>query len=259
MPTSKNTFILDIDDTLYHMDCRLHDRIKKRICDHANKTPELRSRVFAWLGEDRVILPEDLGIIFPSIVATYQTHYPQKLEEYLDEVYGDDYHFIQPDPPLVQTILMADELGKQLVIYSNSPSSQEIHKDFHVQKVLRRLGFPPVFVDKMRLKSYDLLLAVQQGAGKPTLEGMKKFVDYMKIDPADAVFLDDFLASLAAGQSLGMECLWIWNSASSPKLSELAKAKELGINKSESAAQAIHSLLFTPKKREANRSGWPLA
>lgn len=226
---SRGVFVFDTDDTLYRMDSGLHDGVKARICKHANASQDLRARAKEWIGEDRDFRPQDLGTIFPIIVMEYNRKSPQLLESYFEEVYGNDYTKVAPDPQLVEAVLKLERAGKRIVLYTNGPSSLDPAKDFHVQKVLKRLGFDNAFVDRLRGNSYDLVMSVMAGAGKPTKEGLDNFLRDMHVDPADAVFFDDGVKNLKTGVEAGMKGVWTWTTKTPPDAQEFVLAEKLGL------------------------------
>jgi FMN phosphatase YigB (HAD superfamily) len=186
-----DTVIYDTDDTKYSVASGLHGLIKARICAHANATRGIRARARAWLGEDRDFRTGDLGRIFPLIVAAQQEEGRETLKTYLDAIYDLDYGMIAPDPRLTGALKTARERGIRLMDYTNGPSSPAPGEDFHVQKVLRRLGADDDLVEHLRPQTYDLLKSVAAGAGKPTPQGLANFLRDMKVDPRRSLMIDD--------------------------------------------------------------------
>lgn len=238
----RSTWVFDVDDCLYTIDCGLHDQIKKRICHHANDNDDIRGWTMNWLGEDRNIEPEDLGTVFPKIVSAFIKERPEQLEQYLDEVYGDDYSFIKPNSKLVRSFEEAQNRGVRIVFYTNGPSSPEPTKNYHTQKVLQRLGFSQEFNNHARQNTYDLIKSVKAGHGKPTEQGMKNFLTDLSIDPANALYFDDSPKNLRTGTNLGMRAIWTWTSKKRPKKADEDLAKDIGALKTRNTGKAVHNL-----------------
>jgi FMN phosphatase YigB (HAD superfamily) len=226
---SKGTFVFDVDDTLYRMDSGFHNGVKSRICADANATPDIRNKAKGWLGEDRDFLPQDLGTIFPLIVMEYNRKGDQFLEAYFEKVYGNDYTEITPDPRLVNAILQLEKSGKRIVLDTSGPSSSDPSKDMHVQKVLKRLGFDDAFVNRLRGNTYDLIMSVKDGAGKPTKECLDNFLKTLKVDPSDAVFFDDGVKNLETAVDAGMKGVWNWTTKTPPDIKDVTVADSLGV------------------------------
>jgi len=218
--TNFDTYIFDVDDCLYPIDCGLHESIKKRICQHANATPSIRNMAKEWLGKDRDIMESDLGILFPLIVMQYQKSSPDDLENYFDLVYGQDYDLIKKDTDLVAAIQTLKAKGKDIYIYTNGPSSIDPSRDSHVQKVLKSLGFDDSFVQDMRNKTYDLKMSVNAGVGKSTNQGFKNMLSHFNIQSKKAVFLDDGVKNLLPAKHFGLSAVWTWTTTKKPKQSE---------------------------------------
>jgi FMN phosphatase YigB (HAD superfamily) len=186
-----DTVIYDTDDTKYPVASGLHSLIKARICAHANSAPAIRARAREWLGEDRDFGDADLGRVFPLIVEAQHQDGRESLTSYLDAVYDLDYGMIVPDPRLIGALEQARARGLRLMDYTNGPSSPVPGEDFHVQKVLRRLGADDDLVETLRPETYDLLKSIAAGAGKPTVKGLADFLGAMKVDPRRSLMIDD--------------------------------------------------------------------
>lgn len=197
----------------------------------------------SWLGEDRNIEPEDLGTVFPEIVSTFINKKPDQLEQYLDEVYGNDYSLIKPDTKLARSFEQAQNKGVRIVFYTNGPSSPEPETNYHTQKVLRRLGLSKEFNNYARQNTYDLVKSVKAGHGKPTEQGMKNFLTDLSIDPANALYFDDSPKNLRTGTDLGMRAIWTWTSKTPPKKANKDLAKQIGAFRTRNVSKTVHDLV----------------
>ncbi len=240
--TDRRVWMLDVDDTMYPIDSGLHDRIKARICANANRTTAIRSQALPWIGADRDFKPEDLGVIFPNILGSFLQANPAGLEGYLNKVYGNDYTLIQPSPRLVQAFQSAQDKEVRVVFYTNGPSSPDPGKDYHTQKVLKRLGLSDTFNQYARQNVYDLIQSVQAGYGKPSEQGMDNALNTLRIDPAGALFFDDGVKNLKTAAARGMKTVWAWTSAKQPAPADEQLAQQIGAVRIYDIAEAVETL-----------------
>jgi len=167
---------------MYPVSCGLHAQLKQRIVDNANNSAGLKE-IFG------IVAAEDLGTVFPQIVAYYKAQGTEEVQAYLDTIYDLDYSMIPPDPDLVKNMEEAKSLGLEIFIYTNSPA-------FHVVKVMEQLGFTAPLVDNDHI--YDLFVSQ-----KPTPEGFAAFVENAGFDPKEAAFADDGSDNLVSAKLIG--------------------------------------------------------
>ena len=141
------TYILDVDDTIFHADTHLHDAIQRKICDDANVNRELLASREEWrdagrISCDGILKPADLAWAFPLIVDVYRCINRNALTGYLRRVYDVDYSVIPPQPAFVAAIDTLRAHGKRLVFYTNGPFGT-LDCPLHVNKILHQLGFAP--------------------------------------------------------------------------------------------------------------------
>lgn len=220
----RSTWVLDVDDCLYDMACGLHENIKNNIirvyaqmAANDEKGTALKHIVGEILSQqgyqveslDR-ITKDELGYAFPAIVQASQSLYPDSFHQIMDQFYGDDYHLIKPDRELIDAFNIAISKGIQIYLYTNGPSSSELKRDLHVQKILQSHGCDDDFINQMRGRCYDLLMSVAAGFGKPSPQGMQHMIQAMKINPYHALMADDGIKNLKTAHECGMAVLWTW-------------------------------------------------
>lgn len=222
-----NTYIFDVDDTLYPIDCGLHDRIKERILAHARSAPEVLALALATNGRQE-IKEEDLNALFPRIVMLYAEKSTAALDEYYAQIFGNDYHLIPKNPSLVKAIKDLQAQGKRIVIYTNGPSAVAGQAPQHVQKALSALGFDADFIEAIRHETYDLTMSVKAGAGKPSLKGFQNMLAHFNIKAKESVFIDDSVSNLATAHKLGLKTVWAWTSRKKPREQDNFQAAQIG-------------------------------
>lgn len=243
----QRVWILDVDDCLYRIASGLHDQIKTNIVETWNAMPadepqtqaikQAFDRIVQEQGftTDSTIQMEEnaLGTAFPAIVqALQETVSADEFGAYMNAFYGDAYDLITPDPDLVEAIDIARNKGIEVYLYTNGPSSQDSSEDFHVQKVLAALGFQEEAIATFRENTYDLLMSIEKGRGKPTAESFEDFLDHFDINPDEAVMFDDGMKNLKTAAQYGVLPVWTWTTSDQePSSADQLSAYELGVKR----------------------------
>lgn len=253
---ARDIWVLDVDDCLYDMACGLHGRIKSNIVnafnDLAVNDPQagvIVIKVQDLLKAQGITPPEagkmtgpDLGHAFPPIVKALAETYPENLSANLDRFYGDDYGLITTDSDLVQAFALAAQKGIEIYIYTNGPSSPQANGNGHAQRVLLQRGFDQEAVERLRPRTYDLLMSIERGRGKPDPKSMQDFISHMKIDPRRALMADDGLKNLKTAKAFGMAALWTWTDNTEPAEQEIAAAQAMNAVRVRHTGSALLSI-----------------
>lgn len=240
---AKSTWVLDVDDCLYDIDCGLHDFIKENIIRTFNELAANKSRGSALVSRleeilvaqnlsvknPRNITREELGLAFPPIVRAIEDVAPGEFDRYMEAFYGDRYKLIVPDPALVDAFYKAQASDVEIFFYTNGPSGKTPGSRLHVQKVLERHGFDTAFIEDTRTCTYDLQMGTHAGRGKPTVEGMQDFLNFSGIDPNCALMADDQVKNLKTARDAGLKALWTWTAARPPLTTDMDLAGQLDI------------------------------
>ncbi|MFI5729830.1 pyrimidine 5'-nucleotidase [Kribbella sp. NPDC051587] len=185
MPTATDTWILDLDNTLYPPSTGLADQMNARIRAYlANlfnaDEPETR-RLQATLVADH-------GTTLRGLMNTrgIDPH------DYLEWEHSIDYSVLQADPALAA--VLSGLPGRKLLFTNGSA--------YHADQALARLGLTGLF-DGV----FDILAG--QLIPKPYPESYQRFVDQYGATPERAVFCDDLAVNLRVPEQLGMATVWV--------------------------------------------------
>jgi putative hydrolase of the HAD superfamily len=174
------TWIFDLDNTLYPPSCRLFDQIHARMQDYISRLLRL-SRPEAKVVQKRLF--EEYGTTLTGLVREHAIE-PQG---FLDHVHDLDYSPVKPDAAL--DAALAKLRGRKLIFTNGTVG--------HAERVLARLGVAHHFGD-----IFDIVLSGY--VSKPDAGPYKSFVARNHIDPAASAFFEDIARNLEAPHDLGM-------------------------------------------------------
>jgi putative hydrolase of the HAD superfamily len=178
--TDYDTWVLDLDDTLYPPDNGLAEQMMAHIRDYLR----------AFYGTDepgaRRIQSELIaghGTILRGMMVT------QNIDpaEFLAFERRIDYSALRPDPQLTEALTLLP--GRKLV-YTNGSA-------WHAEQTLSRLGLSGRFDGIFDILTGDLV-------PKPHPDSYARFVERYVIDPTRAIMFDDRDANLTVPAQLGM-------------------------------------------------------
>ncbi len=179
------TWIFDLDNTLYPAGSNLFDQIDRRIgefiCDYlevdAVAARHLQKSYFRDQGSTLrgMMLAHDLDP-----------------EPYLDYVHDIDLAPVQPSPALDAALTALS--GRKLV-FTNASTG-------HAVRVMERLGVGHHFE-----AIFDI--AAANYVPKPYVEPYRQIIAEYDVDPEAAVFFDDIARNLAPAAALGLTTVWV--------------------------------------------------
>ena len=181
------TWIFDLDNTLYPASCRLFDQVQARmtqyICERLSVTPEqaaeLRRRYFRQHGTTlRGLMTNDR--IDPH--------------EFLAFVHDIDLACVPPDPALVAAI---GKLGGRKIVHTNG----SVH---HAERLLDHLRLGDAFCGIV-----DIVAA--EFDPKPAPAGYRHLLARFAVAPRRALMLEDIARNLMPAAELGMTTAWLRN------------------------------------------------
>lgn len=183
-----DTWVLDLDNTLYPPSTGLADQMNTRIREYLCRlfgTDEptarrLQSELVAEHGTTLRGLMNTKGI---------------DPEDYLAFEHRIDYTVLEPDPALTQALAALP--GRKLV-YTNGTA-------WHAEQALGRLGLDESF-DGV----FDILAAGL--VPKPYPDSYRQFLERFEVDPGRAVMFDDLAVNLTVPAELGMATVWVGGS-----------------------------------------------
>ena len=179
------TWVFDLDNTLYPVTKALLAQIDKH----------MGSFVANFLNVDA----DEARHIQKSYFRKYgltlrglMLHHGLDPVRYYDEMTPMDLTQVDPNPALAEAL---SQLPGRKVIYTNASAH-------HAEMVLDRLGIADVF-DGL----YDI--AAAEYVPKPAIESYRILCEQHKIDPSQAVMIDDIARNLEPAAELGMKTVWM--------------------------------------------------
>ena len=179
------TWIFDLDNTLYPASCRLFDQVQQRmnefICDRLSLSPEDAV-------ERRRTYFREYGTTMRGLMTV------DKIDphEFLGFVHEIDLACVPPDPALVEAIGQLD--GRKIVHTNGSVR--------HAERLLDHLGLTQSFIGII-----DIVAA--EFDPKPALAGYHLLLRRHDVDPRSALMVEDIARNLAPAAELGMTTAWM--------------------------------------------------
>ena len=187
--TEVETWIFDLDNTLYPASCNLFVQVEARmgafIAGELGITEEeahaLRRRWFREHGTTLRGLMNEHGLE------------PRRFLDYVHEI---DLAGVPPDPALVAAVAA---LPGRKVVFTNG-------SERHAERLLAHLGLTEHFVG-----IHDIVAC--QYLPKPDPSGYHRLVERHAIDPRRAAMIEDMAKNLLPAAALGMTTVWVRHDA----------------------------------------------
>lgn len=180
-----DTWIFDLDNTLYPESCSLFDQVDRRMGLYVERL----------LGLDRVsarTLQKQYFREHGTTLRGLMTVHDVDPQDYLEFVHEIDVSGITPNTELDQAL---KRLPGRKVIFTNASVP-------HAQNVMDRLGITSHFSD-----IYDIVRA--DYLPKPARATYEDFTSSLKVDPARAIFFEDTARNLEPAAAMGMTTVWL--------------------------------------------------
>ena len=179
------TWIFDLDNTLYPASCRLFDQVQQKmnefICERLSlsleEAAELRSTYFRQYGTTLN------GLMAVSRIDPH---------EFLDFVHEVDLACVPPDPALVAALTRLE--GRKIVHTNGSVR--------HAERLLDHLGLSGSFSGIVDIVAADF-------APKPALAGYHLLLRRHAVAAETALMVEDIARNLAPAAQLGMTTAWL--------------------------------------------------
>ena len=181
----RDTWVFDLDNTLYAAECSLFDQIDRKIGEYVQSllqldAPEARKVQKGYLLE--------FGTTLSGLMANHKVD----PAHYLASVHDVDFSPIQHDEKLRAGIKALD--GRKLV-FTNADHP-------YATEIMKRLGVLDLFDDIFDIVAADL-------KPKPTASVYDTFISKYDIDPDKAVMFEDMVRNLKPAHDLGMATVWV--------------------------------------------------
>ena len=184
-PEPVETWIFDLDQTLYHPSARLYDQINARMTAFIMRELGLTRRAADRLRE--AYWARD-GITLSGLVAEHGVD----PAAFLDDVHRIDLRVLRPDPRLAAALR---GLPGARIIHSNGARR-------HAERVLEARGLGGLFGRIFGIDDKGFV-------PKPRPEAYAHVVEAAGLDPARAVMVEDDQRNLEVPKALGMTTVWL--------------------------------------------------
>jgi putative hydrolase of the HAD superfamily len=182
-----NSWIFDLDHTLYVMDAANHAYVEERICLFVQKHFDI-AREPAWDIQKRYL--REYGSTLGGLVA----HHGVDADVYHDFVNDIDTLALKPDPAL------RDALGRlpgRRFVFTNNCGR-------FAQTVLERIGIEDLFSDIVDARAMNFI-------PKPRPDAYRCLLERCAVAPGGAALFDDSARNLVPARALGMTTIWFNN------------------------------------------------
>jgi putative hydrolase of the HAD superfamily len=179
------TWIFDLDNTLYPASCRLFDQVHRRmteyICDRLSISPEEAAEL-----RRTYFLEHGTTLRGLMTIDKIDPH------EFLAYVHDIDLAGVPPDPALVAALQQLD--GRKIVHTNGSVR--------HAERLLDHLGVTDAF-------SGIIDIAAAEFDPKPALAGYRLLLHRHAVAAPTALMVEDIARNLAPAAELGMTTAWV--------------------------------------------------
>ncbi len=181
------TWVFDLDNTLYPASCRLFDQVQRRmtefICDRLSLSADEAA-------ERRRIYFREHGTTLRGLMTVDRID----PHEFLAFVHDIDLAGVPPDPALVAAMR---RLGGRKIVHTNGSLR-------HAERLLDHLGLSDSFCGII-----DIVAANFEP--KPALAGYRLLLQRHAVAPHRALMVEDIARNLAPAAELGMTTAWLRN------------------------------------------------
>ena len=178
--THIDTWVFDLDNTLYPHHVNLWQQVDKRIGEFVGR----------WLKvspQEARRIQKDYYRRYGTTMRGMMTEHGVRADDFLAYVHQIDHSPLQPNPAMGAAI--ANLPGRKLVLTNGSTD--------HAGKVLQRLGIDAHFEAVFDIIAADL-------EPKPAAQTYQKFLRDHRVDPGKSAMFEDLARNLAIPHQLGM-------------------------------------------------------
>lgn len=179
------TWIFDLDNTLYPATCNLFAQIDVRMCDYISKFLGLESEA-AYRKQKEYF--RQYGTTLRGMMMCHD----MDPHEFLDHVHDIDVSPVAPSPDLDAAL---GRLPGRKLIFTNATTD-------HAERVMDRLGVGHHFDGIFDIRRTDFV-------PKPEPAIYDMLIKDYAIDPKKSVMVEDISRNLAPAAALGMTTVWI--------------------------------------------------
>jgi putative hydrolase of the HAD superfamily len=179
------TWVFDLDNTLYPADCRLFEQIQRRMNEYICRLLMVSPEEAAALRRGYFL---EHGTTMLGLMAVHRVD----PHEFMAFVHDVDLSVVPANPALVTAL--AGLSGRKLV-YTNGSVG-------HAENLLGHLGISDFFDDIFDIAASDF-------TPKPAMAPFRSFVQRYGLEPRSALMVEDMAKNLAPAAELGMTTAWV--------------------------------------------------
>ncbi|MEZ7846767.1 MAG: pyrimidine 5'-nucleotidase [Rhodospirillales bacterium] len=182
---SIDTWIFDLDNTLYPASSRLFDQVDRRITEYIMQALDLE-----WddAHKKQKLFFREYGTSLSGMMEVHNI----PANEYLEYVHNIDLSPLAPSPALNQAL---EQLPGRKVIFTNGSTA-------HAKNVTEKLGITHHFD-----ATFDIVDC--EFTPKPDLIVYEKMLSTLSINPKSAVMIEDMARNLVPAAALGITTVWV--------------------------------------------------
>jgi len=182
---SIDTWIFDLDNTLYPASSRLFDQVDRRITEYIMQALDLE-----WddAHKKQKLFFREYGTSLSGMMEVHNI----PANEYLEYVHNIDLSPLAPSPALNQAL---EQLPGRKVIFTNGSTA-------HAKNVTEKLGITHHFD-----ATFDIVDC--EFTPKPDLIVYEKMLSTLSINPKSAVMIEDMARNLVPAAALGIATVWV--------------------------------------------------
>jgi putative hydrolase of the HAD superfamily len=179
------TWVFDLDNTLYHPSARLFDQIDRKMTEFirgalgVGRAEADRLRKLYW---------QRYGITLKGLM----DHHGVAPEAFLEHVHDIDLSTLRPDPDLSRVIA---RLPGRRIVHTNGARA-------HAERVLKARGLDGLFEVVLGIEDKGLI-------PKPSAAAYDRVIERAGFDPARAAMVEDDERNLAVPKARGMATVWV--------------------------------------------------
>ena len=187
--THVESWVFDLDNTLYPAECRLFSQIDARMTDFIRRTtgaPQDEARR----------LQKDYYVRYGTTLSGLMAEHKIAPDEFLDYVHDIDFSVVPEDRAMRAAI---EALPGRRYIFTNGSVA-------HAERVLSRIGVSGLFDDIFDIRAADW-------TPKPHRATYERFIAATRVRPGEAAMFEDLAHNLEAAHALGMTTVLVASGA----------------------------------------------
>lgn len=185
MHEDRDTWVFDLDNTLYAAECSLFDQIDKKIGAYVQSLLDIDA-------SDARKIQKTYLLKYGTTLAGLMENHKVDPGHYLADVHSVDFSPIKHDKKLCDGI---KELDGRKLVFTNADRP-------YATEIMKRLGVLELF-DGI----FDIVAAKLRP--KPVTSVYDQFIKEFDVDPNKAVMFEDMVRNLKPAHELGMGTVWV--------------------------------------------------